>query len=188
MQKSTEWSVTNIRKMAFEYTGGPIEVFIVSDEEKGVNGYAEVTAVCQLLSPYTRLTPTQLWNTTHPSYRIQNAGKNFIHAIAVCKHISAIPENESAGYASLRRLVRDLFVGDQREVEDEVRRELAGLKVAVSEIGEVLESRPRDSDTTLSDFNSLLRVLKAELISELRGDVATNAVEAIAADDQFNEV
>ena len=154
--------------MSFDYNSGPIEVFIVSNDEKGVNGYAEVTAVANLLAPYTRISTTQIWNTTHPSYRVQNNGKNFVHAIAVCKFLCAIPETDTPSYNSLRQLVRDLIVGDQNELEDATKKELMEIK----EIVKRLECVSPGNNTFLSDFNGLLRILKSELLSELRDILA----------------
>ncbi|AIS92062.1 capsid protein [Erinnyis ello granulovirus] len=154
--------------MSFDYNSGPIEVFIVSNNEKSVvNGYAEVTAVANLLAPYTRISTTQIWNTTHPSYRVQNNGKNFVHAIAICKFLSAIPESDTPSYNSLRQLIRDLIVGDQNELEDATKKELTEIK----EIVKRLETSP-NINNVLSDFNGLLRVLKSELLSELKDVLA----------------
>ncbi|UXX41865.1 p24 [Psilogramma increta granulovirus] len=154
--------------MSFDYNSGPIEVFIVSNDEKGINGYAEVTAVANLLAPYTRISTTQIWNTTHPSYRVQNNGKNFVHAIAVCKYLCAIPETDTPSYKSLRQLVRDLIVGDQNELEDATKKELLEIKDLVKRLTSTLPN----NNTILSDFNGLLRILKSELISELKDFLA----------------
>lgn len=154
--------------MSFDYNSGPIEVFIVSNDEKGVNGYAEVTAVASLLAPYTRISTTQIWNTIHPSYRVQNNGKNFVHAIAICKFLCAIPETDTPSYNSLRQLVRDLMVGDQNELEDATKKELMEIK----EIVQRLENVSSDNSTVLSDFNGLLRILKSELLADLKDILA----------------
>ncbi|APO13942.1 P24 [Plodia interpunctella granulovirus] len=159
--------------MSFEYHSGPIEVFVVTNDGGGVNGFAEVTAVTQLLSPYTRISSAQLWNTTNNSYKIQNNGKNFIHAIAICKFLSSIPESDSASYKNLRQLVRDLMVGDQKEIEDEVKRELDEIKNSLAEckteLGQYKNILSGFQDNILSDFSGLLRVLKSELINEISG-------------------
>ncbi|AAS82676.1 ORF62 [Agrotis segetum granulovirus] len=147
--------------MAFEYNSGPIEVFIVTNDEGLVNGYAEVNAVTQLLSPYTRLSHTQLWNATHPAYRIQNNNKNFIHAIVISKYLAAIPETEAQSYKNLRQLVRDLLVGDQNEENNE---QIEGIKKNLEEIKDKLEEK----NNYLSDFSGLLNVLKSEIVSEIR--------------------
>ncbi|ABC61186.1 P24 capsid protein [Choristoneura occidentalis granulovirus] len=147
--------------MSFDYNSGPIEVFLVTNDEKGVNGYAEVTAVAHLLSPFTRISTTQIWNTIHPSYKVQNNGKNFIHAIAICKYLSAIPESDSVAYTNLRQLVRDLFVGDQKEMDDETKKELSQIKV-------LLEQLKESPSNILSDFNGLLNILKTEIIADLK--------------------
>lgn len=147
-------------------------MFIVSNEDKGVDGYAEVSAVAHLLSPHTRVNATQLWNTTHASYRIQNGGKNFIHAIAISKHLASVPENDSSTYKSLRQLVRDLLVGDQKAVDDELKTELTEIKKSLVD----MEAKLSQENNTLSDFNGLLRVLKSELISELKGSDAVAPV------------
>lgn len=147
-------------KMAFEYNSGPIEVFIVSNDEGMVNGYAEIGAVAQLLSPYVRLSNTQLWNTTHATYKIQNNNKSFVHAIVVCKYLSSIPESESQSYKNLRQLVRDLMVGDQKESEaalEEVHKDLQEIKEKIDE-----------KNSYLSDVSGLLNVLKSELISDIK--------------------
>lgn len=151
--------------MASEYNSGPIEVFIVTNDEGVVNGYAEIGAVTQLLSPYTRLSSTQLWNTTHATYKIQNNNKSFVHAIVVCKYLSSIPENESQSYKNLRQLVQDLMVGDKKESEEvitELRKELQEIKDKIEE------------KNNLSDFSGLLNVLKSELVTELK-EVIINA-------------
>nr|UYX49693.1 p24 capsid [Darna trima granulovirus] len=154
--------------MSFDYSSGQIEVFIVSNDKKEINGYAEVSAVAHLLSPYTRISSTQIWNTTHPSYKVQNNGKNFIHAIAICKYLSTIPESETASYESLRQLVRDLFVGDQKELDDETRRELEDIKDKLGEQTECINKLSTSFENVLGDFNSLLKIMKSELVDELR--------------------
>ncbi|QOD40025.1 p24 [Matsumuraeses phaseoli granulovirus] len=156
--------------MSFEYNSGPIEVFMVCNEDnKEINGYAEVSAVSNLLSPYTRISTTQLWNTTHASYKIQNGGKNFIHAIAICKYLSSIPENESASYKNLRQLVRDLIVGDQKEMSDDTKLELGKIEAQLQILNTKL-TEMNNEKYTLSDYNGLLQILKRELLSELKGD------------------
>ncbi|AAQ21658.1 p24 capsid [Cryptophlebia leucotreta granulovirus] len=160
--------------MSFDYNSGPIEVFIVSNDEKGVNGYAEVSAVVNLLSPFTRLTTTQLWNTTHSSYKIQNNGKNFIHAIAICKFLSVIPENDSANYQSLKQLVRDLILGDQKEIDDETKKELKDIKDLVNETKKIIRENHTNNNNMLSDFNGLLQILKTELLLDLKENIRKN--------------
>ncbi|AAK70731.1 ORF71 P24capsid [Cydia pomonella granulovirus] len=169
--------------MSFDYNSGPIEVFIVSNDEKGVNGYAEVSAVVHLLSPYTRITTTQLWNTVHASYKVQNNGKNFIHAIAICKFLSAIPENDSASYLSLRQLVRDLIVGDQRELDDETKRELVEIKEVLSDTRRIVE---QSSNTMLGDFNGLLQILKSEILCDLKESLSS-CVDSLCGRSSGNE-
>ncbi|AKN80728.1 P24 [Diatraea saccharalis granulovirus] len=143
-----------------------IEVFIVTnDENKNINGYAEVSAVANLLAPFIRISSTQLWNTTHGDYKIQNNGKNFIHAIAICKYLSSIPETDSENYKNLRRLVRDLITGDT-SVDDDTNT----LMEMKDEINERLDKLFEQNANILSDFNGLLRVLKSELICELKKD------------------
>lgn len=146
--------------MAFEYNSGPIEVFIVTNDEGLVNGYAEIGAVTQLLSPYTRLSSTQLWNTTHATYKIQNNNKSFVHAIVVCKYLSSIPESESQSYKNLRQLVQDLMVGDKKESEEFV----SDVRKDLQEIKEKLEEK----NDYLSDFNGLLKVVKSEIVGEIK--------------------
>nr|QNN89549.1 p24 [Pieris brassicae granulovirus] len=166
--------------MSFDYNSGPIEVFIVSNEEKGIDGYAEVSAVVNLLSPFLRVNNTQIWNTTHPSYKVQNNGKNYLHAIAICKYLSSIPESDTDSYKNLRQLIRDLFVGDQKEIEDETRRELNEIKISIEELSKIkntideIQILLTKDNNILSDFNGLLRILKSELLSELKPNETCN--------------
>lgn len=169
--------------MSFDYTSGPIEVFIVSNDEQGVtNGYAEVSAVAQLLSPFHRMSTTQIWNNTHSSYKIQHNGKNFIHAIAICKYLSTIPECDSLNYKGLRQLARDLFVGDQNsEQENKILADLQQIKNLLEDMVGQLNDK---NNNILTDFNSLLRVLKTEIINELIDGV----VETVPNVDLINAV
>lgn len=145
--------------MSFEYNSGPIEVFVVTNDDGTVNGYAEVSAVANLLMPYTRLTSAQLWNTTHNTYRIQNNNKSFIHAIVICKYLSAVPESDNQNYQHLRQLVRDLIVGDQKEVMNDIKEDLLDIK------NKLADHQP----DLLGDLNALLHVVKSEIVSEIKG-------------------
>ncbi|QBQ01615.1 p24 [Hyphantria cunea granulovirus] len=161
--------------MSFDYNSGPIEVFIVTNDEGTVNGYAEVSAVAQLLSPFTRVSSTQLWNSTPISYRIQNNNKNYIHAVVVCKYLSAIPESSGdPNYNNLRQLVRDLMVGDQKESDDIIKELLNEIK----ELKSIMSN-----DSLLSDLSGLLRIFKSEIVSEI-----TNPQMLEKDDSNFVEV
>ncbi|UOS85733.1 p24 [Pieris rapae granulovirus] len=179
--------------MSFDYNSGPIEVFIVSNEEKGIDGYAEVSAVVNLLSPFLRVNNTQIWNTTHPSYKVQNNGKNYLHAIAICKYLSSIPESDTDSYKNLRQLIRDLFVGDQKEIEDETRRELNEIKISIEELSKIkntideIQILLTKDNNILSDFNSLLRILKSELLSELKPNETSDVVNEKDNDKSIKE-
>ncbi|AAM70261.1 P24 capsid protein [Phthorimaea operculella granulovirus] len=140
---------------SFDYNFGPIEVFIVSNEDKQVDGYVEVNALSHLLAPFTRITGTQLWNNTHAAYKIQNNGKNFIHAIIVCKYLCVITDHQSSNYISLRQLVRDLLAGEQKEDED---------KQKLDEIYDNTKFVRQFSDNLLSDINGLLCTFRTELL------------------------
>ncbi|AAG27351.1 PxORF53 peptide [Plutella xylostella granulovirus] len=149
--------------MSFEYNSEPIEVFIVTNDEGMVNGYAEVSVVCQMLSPYTRLNVSQLWNATPTSYKIQNNGKNYVHAIVICKYLASVSESDSQSYKNLRQLVRDLMVGDQKDDNDA----LEEIKNNLHDIKHTLTQKD-DQSNLLSDMNALLRIFKTEIINELK--------------------
>ncbi|AAP85697.1 p24-capsid [Adoxophyes orana granulovirus] len=149
--------------MSFDYSTGQIEVFIVSNDDNTINGYAEVNSVAQLLTPFIRVTPTQIWNNTIPSYRIQNDNKNFVHAIVICKYISSITASDSQNYLNLKQLIKDLFVGDQIALSDESKLELQKINDTLNDIN----SKVDNYNNTLSDVNSLLKVFKSELLNEL---------------------
>lgn len=164
--------------MSFDYNSGPIEVFIVTDEEGGVNGYAEINAVSQLLAPHARVGSAQLWNSAHSSYRIQNNGKSFVHALVIARYLSSVPESDAQSYRNLRQLVRDLTVGDQREPEPA----LEGVRLELARLVE----RASGPEHGLAEINGLLRILKTELLAEmgemLRGGTAAPEPEPEAVD------
>ncbi|AMF83804.1 p24 [Cnaphalocrocis medinalis granulovirus] len=150
--------------MSFDYNSGPIDVFIVSnDESKVINGYAEINGVSNLLSPFTRISANQLWNSTHTSYRMETNTAKFIHAIAICKYMNALPENNSPAYIQLRRLIRDLFVGEQQN-EEEKEKENNKLLIDIKQSLQNLEN-----NNILNDINTSLNIFKHELLQNIKG-------------------
>ncbi|ABQ52003.1 vp24 capsid [Spodoptera litura granulovirus] len=138
----------------------PIEVFVVTNDDGKINGYAEINSVVQLLSPYTRLSSSQLWNSTQSTYRIQNNGKSFVHAFVLCKYLASIPESDSPSYKTLRQLVHDLLSPEPDNL-------------IVEEFKETLESIHKKLDdynsSVLGDIRALLNVFRSELVEELKG-------------------
>ncbi|ACH69433.1 p24 [Trichoplusia ni granulovirus LBIV-12] len=151
--------------MSFDTNSNPIEVFIVTNDNGSTNGFAEVSSVAQMLSPYTRITTTQLWNSTPSCYKIQNNGKNFVHAFVVCKYLATIPESDAPSYKNLRQLVHDLTANNSNEDKAsssvEVLNEIESLHKKVDQ----LQSH---NESMLGNLGALLNVTKTEIIGDIK--------------------
>lgn len=144
----------------------PIEVFVVNGADGTVDGYAEVGSVTKLFGSFSRsatITPGQLWNGTPSCYRIQNQGKNFVHALVIAKYLGNVPEGEfnSASYKQLRDLVRDLLSQNQKSdhADDDDHR------------------RADDTASLLQNIDALLRVFKTELVIDIHQALAGAPLE-----------
>lgn len=153
--------------MSFDNNSGPIEVFIVTNDDGSTNGFAEISAVAQMLSPYTRITTTQLWNSTPSCYKIQNNGKNFVHAFVVCKYLATIPETDAHSYKNLRQLVQDLTTNDKDVDRGQLSVDVLPEIEAIHKKIDLLQAH---NEAMLSNFGALLNVVRSEIISEI-GDL-----------------
>lgn len=148
--------------MSFDNASIPIEVFIVTNDDGSTNGFAEVSSVTQMLSPYARVTTTQLWNSTPSCYKIQNNGKNFVHAFVICKYLATIPESDSPSYKNLRQLVQDLTQTERESDHSPVNAEI------LKELEVKLEQLQSHSQDMLGNIGGLLNVVKSEIIGEIK--------------------
>lgn len=150
----------------------PIEVFIVTNDDGSINGFAEVTAVAQMLSPYTRVSSSQLWNATPTCYKIQNNGKSFVHAYVVCKYLAAIPETDAPSYKNLRQLVHDLTVGESVDKRHD------DLTPKIEELHKKVDSIQEYNQSILGNLGALLHVLRNDILGEINNLLSVNGGDA----------
>ncbi|AJK91726.1 p24 [Spodoptera frugiperda granulovirus] len=153
---------------------GPIEVFIVTNDDGSINGFAEVSAVAQMLSPYTRISSSQLWNATPTCYKIQNNGKNFVHAYVVCKYLATIPETDAPSYKNLRQLVHDLTVGEPVDKNHNV----VDLTPEIEELHKKVDSIQEYNQSILGNLGALLHVLRNDILGEINSLLSVNGGDA----------
>ncbi|AQQ80339.1 P24 [Betabaculovirus altermyunipunctae] len=149
--------------MSFDNASNPIEVFIVTNDDGTTNGFAEVTSVTQMLSPYTRINTAQLWNSTPTCYKIQNNGKNFVHAYVVCKYLAAIPETDAQSYKNLRQLVADLTATESKQQHASA----LDLVPSIAVLEKKIDQLQAHNESMLSNVGALLNVIKSEIICEV---------------------
>ncbi|AAF05194.1 ORF80 [Xestia c-nigrum granulovirus] len=152
-------------KMSFDTNTNPIEVFIVTNDNGSTNGFAEVSSVAQMLSPYTRITTTQLWNSTPSCYKIQNNGKNFVHAFVVCKYLATIPESDAPSYKNLRQLVHDLTANNS---DEEKAASSAEMLTEIELLHKKVDQLQSHNESMLGNLGALLNVTKSEIIGEIK--------------------
>ncbi|AKR17434.1 P24 [Mocis latipes granulovirus] len=175
--------------MSFDTNSNPIEVFIVTNDNGITNGFAEVSSVAQMLSPYTRVTSTQLWNSTPTCYKIQNNGKNFVHAFVVCKYLAAIPESDAPSYKNLRQLVHDLTIGGDTH---EQLAPSAELLSTIELLHTKIDQLQSHNESVLGNLGALLNVTKSEIMGEIKELVYINVPSAhveivVPAKGELNE-
>jgi len=151
--------------MSFDTNSNPIEVFIVTNDNGSTNGFAEVSSVAQMLSPYTRITTTQLWNSTPSCYKIQNNGKNFVHAFVVCKYLATIPESDAPSYKNLRQLVHDLTASNADEGKASPSVEVLN---EIESLHKKLDLLQAHNESMLGNLGALLNVTKSEIIGDIK--------------------
>lgn len=110
----------------FQYKDKLLEVVIIENGEDDRDGYVELTAAAQLLAPLVSIrgfNPAVLWANVHNSQRLTRNNKNYVHAFALGRYLSAYNMSSNGGghrpeLLVLKQLICDLLMGAQSHVVD----------------------------------------------------------------------
>ncbi|AIU41347.1 p24 [Sucra jujuba nucleopolyhedrovirus] len=125
----------------FQYDDECIEVVIIENNEDDRDGYVELSAATRLVSPIVTIrgfNKAVMWTNVHPSHKLTRNSKNYVHAFALCKYLSAYNlsnKRHPPQMFVLKRLISDLIMGGQSQMIDpisDIKNQLCTLQECLS--------------------------------------------------------
>ncbi|AKC91649.1 p24 [Lambdina fiscellaria nucleopolyhedrovirus] len=110
----------------FQYDDEVIEVVVIENGDDDRDGYVEIDAAAKLLTAVATVrgfNKAVLWTNMLPSHKLVRNNRNYVHAFAICRYLSAYNlsnSNHPPQYYILKRLVADLIVGAQSQIVDPI--------------------------------------------------------------------
>lgn len=127
----------------FQYNDKLLEVVIIETGEDDRDGYVELSAVAQLITPLVNIrgfNAAVMWANVHNSQRLTRNNKNYVHVFALGRYLSSYKLSSEQRVQRpellvLKQLVCDLLMGAQSQVVDplvDIKTQLCTLQECIS--------------------------------------------------------